>query len=62
MSLVHLSIQLDHLIDPDVIPPGVAGASPGILRAWLTETPDLLLWLLETGIVRASLYPIDEPA
>lgn len=53
-KLVHLSVVVDTLCPAAVIPAWILSGTPDDLAKWLCATPDLILWLVESGLVRAE--------
>lgn len=55
MRLLAVSVQIDSFVVEDQVPEGLRDSSVSGVAEWLSDHPDLVLWMIESGLFRAEL-------
>lgn len=61
MKVLMVSLRIDHVIDATLVPPELHEAGSEEISAWIDREPELLLWLFEVGLSRATIEAWDPP-
>lgn len=59
MDMMWIRIEIEAAGFRSMIPPGVSALDSAGLAAWITSSPDTVLWLVEVGKVRVDVASVE---